>query len=64
MTKEPHELIVFGTVKRLSSSPGGNSFALVDINNKNAVLVGDDILEGFEGKGNICLHIKMIRRKI
>lgn len=63
MTKEPHELIIFGKVKRFSHSPQGNCLRLVDSNNKNAIWTGDDILESFEGKSNICLHIKMIKTR-
>lgn len=62
MTKEPHELIIFGKVERFSHSPMGNCLRLVDANNKDAVWTGDSILESFEGKGNICLHIKMIKK--
>ncbi len=61
MTKEPHELIIYGRVERFSNSPNGNCLRLVDINS-NAVWAGDDLLQSFEDKGNICLQIKMIQQ--
>jgi len=64
MTKEPHELIIFGKVERFSHSPQGNCLRLVDLNNKDTVWTGNDILQSFEDKGNVCLEIKMIRRKL
>lgn len=63
MTKEPHELIIYGRVERFSNSPNGNCLRLVDTNNNNAAWAGDDLLQGFEGKGNICFQIKMMRLK-
>ena len=62
MAKEPHELIIYGRVERFSSSPNGNCLRLVDANN-NAVWTGDDILQSFEDKGNVCLQIKMVKAK-
>ncbi len=63
MTKESHELLIFGKVERFSSSPQSNCLRLVDMNNKNVIWTGDKILESFEGKENICLEIKMIKKR-
>lgn len=63
MTKEPHELIIFGKVERFTHSPQGNCLRLIDLNNKSAIWTGDKILSSFESKGNVCLHIKMVKGK-
>ena len=63
MAKNPHELIICGKVERFSNSPMGNALRLVDANNKDAIWSGDDILGSFEGKGEVCLQVKMVRRK-
>lgn len=60
MTKEPHELIIHGKVERFPNSPMGNNLRLVD---GNAIWSGDNLLEGFEGKGKICLQVKMVKVK-
>jgi hypothetical protein len=62
MTKEPHELIIYGRVERFSNSPNGNCLRLVDTNS-NAAWAGDDLLKSFEDKGNVCLQIKMVKSK-
>jgi hypothetical protein len=42
----------------------GNCLRLVDLNNKDAIWTGDRILESFEGKGNVCLQVMMIKSRI
>ncbi len=50
MTKEPHELIIYGRVERFNNSPMGNSLRLIDINSNKTVWTGNKILESFEDK--------------